>query len=594
MAQAALGESRTVRLDLRLISTFIAVLNRGARPSPRQWPWLAGFLFFLTLLGGCWYPNSGPLSPKVSKQSSPPAGEPTLISLVDVAQISGVDYSYPKQPRPMRTLEAFGFGCAAFDADNDGWQDVLVVAEEHPRLYRNRGDGKFENLTLASGLDAQKGTWAGCAIGDYDGDGRLDVLLTGYHVLSLYRNLGEFHFELVTHAAGLDPHDSELWSSSAGFMDLNGDQHLDLVIVNFVEFGPHVRQYCELKPGIPTGCLPRHYVPQKGEVWRNTGLGRFEPVPADSGMIETNGVGLVLAFSDINLDGQMDFYIGNDGAPSEMMLNRGGLKFENVGIISGLAHDGRGTTPASMGSDWGDYDRDGQLDLAVSNFQDSGFLVYHNLRDNQFFDSSTGTGLAAATKNRLGFGTKWVDLDNDGWSDLYFVNGHVYDNVGDAVGPHVHFRQPLSLFRNQGGEQFVDVTSQMGQDVQRPLVGRGSATADFNNDGRIDLLAIDMEGPVMLLQNRSETGNHWITLDLRSAAPNVFAYGAHLTAKAGKQIWVADVSPASSYLSSSDPRVHWGLGATTKLDELTIRWPNGKTQTLKDVSGDQILKITQP
>jgi hypothetical protein len=276
-----------------------------------------------------------------------------------------------------------------------------------------------------------------------------------------------------------------------------------------------------------------------------------------------------------------------------MLLNQGDMKFENIGTGSGLAYDGRGATIASMGSDWGDYDRDGLLDLAVSNFQDAGFLVFRNLDDNQFLDSSIPTDLAIATRDRLGFGTKWVDFDNDGWVDIFFVNGHVYDNVGDAVGPHVHFRQPLSLMQNRQGQAFVDRTPQMGAEVQRPLVGRGSATADFNNDGRIDLLGIDFEGPVMLLENRSQTGNHWITLDLRAVAPNRFAYGAALTAKAGEQTWVGEVTPASSYLSSSDPRVHWGLGTAARLDELKIRWPNGKTQTLRDMKADQILRVDQ-
>jgi hypothetical protein len=546
-------------------------------------------LVLLAPLAGC--SGSGGPQVKVARQT-PEKIEPTKISFVDVAEESGLVFTYPMQPRPLRTLEAFGKGCAAFDADNDGWQDVLLVNDPLPLLFRNTGEGKFQNVTAASGLDQQKAYWTGCAIGDYDGDGLLDVLLTAYHDLALFRNLGDLHFEPVTEQTGLAAHSQKFWSSSAGFMDLDGDQHLDLVIVNFIEFGPHVQQYCELIPGVKTGCLPRKYVPQKSEVWRNTGQGRFELVPAGSGMADTNGIGLVLAFCDVNHDGRMDFYIGNDGAPSELLLNRGGMMFENIGGVAGLSCDIRGAIPAAMGSDWADFNGDGQMDLAVSNFQESGFLVYRNLGDNLFQDSSIPTGIGPATKHRLGFGTKWVDLDNDGWVDLFFVNGHVHDNVAQA-GSSAQFRQPLSIFQNRRGEDFVDLTPQLGKDVVRPLVGRGSSTADFNNDGRIDLLALDYEGPVMLLQNRTPADHHWLTLDLRSAAPNVFAYGAHLTAKAGKQTWVAELSPASSYLSSSDPRIHWGLGAATRLDELTIRWPNGKTETLKDVKVDQILKVVQ-
>jgi enediyne biosynthesis protein E4 len=559
---------------------------------PARLQLIGSFAVWLACVVGC-QPGNGQKPIPTSRTSLPAALETTRIAFADVAKHSGLVFSLPKQARPMRTLEAFGSGCAAFDGDNDGWQDVLVVADPRPVLFRNVGGGKFQDVTQSSGLAELAGHWIGCAIGDYDGDGLLDILLTGFQRLALYKNLGGMRFQLATEEAGLDPSNHGLWGSSAGFMDLDGDQYLDLVVINFIEFGPHVTQYCEPKPGVRTGCRPQQYVHQKGEIWRNTSHGRFELVPPENGMADTNGVGLVLAFSDVNHDGRMDFYIGNDGIPSDMLLNRGDMKFENIGTISGLAYDGRGAPPASMGSDWADYDRDGQLDLAISNFQDSGFLVYRNLDDNQFLDWSIPTGLATATLNRLGFGTKWVDLDNDAWVDIFFVNGHVYDNVGEAVGPHVTFRQPLSLFQNRQGQVFVDVTPQMGQEVLRPLVGRGSATADFNNDGRIDLLGIDFEGPVMLLENRSQTGSHWITLDLRAAAPNVYAYGAALTAKAGGHTWVGVVSPASSYLSSSDPRVHWGLGAATSLDELTIRWPGGKIQTLRDVKADQILRVDQ-
>jgi hypothetical protein len=192
----------------------------------------------------------------------------------------------------------------------------------------------------------------------------------------------------------------------------------------------------------------------------------------------------------------------------------------------------------------------------------------------------------------MGFGGKWIDFENDAWPDLFIVNGHVYDNVSD-FHPGVLFRQPLQLLSNDRARRFIDVAPKLGQDVCRPILGRGSATADFNNDGRVDLLAVDFEGPVMLLENRTETNNHWLTLDLRGAAPNVFAYGARAVGRAGEKLWVAEVSPASSYLSSSDPRIHWGLGEMSRLDSLTIRWPSGAVQMLSDVQADQIMQIVQ-
>jgi hypothetical protein len=290
----------------------------------------------------------------------------------------------------------------------------------------------------------------------------------------------------------------------------------------------------------------------------------------------------------------MDFYIGNDGQqPADLLHNMGNMRFENTGAAWGLALDDTAVAVAAMGADWGDYDRDGRLDLAVSNFQDHSFIVFRNTDGNYFVDVSVRTGLARATRNRLGFGTKWTDFENDGWPDLFFVNGHVYDNASQLHGESVQLRQPALLFRNENGRKFVDLVPSLGPDVQRAMVGRGSAAADFNNDGRIDLLAVDYEGPVMLLENRTCSENHWLTLDLRALAPNTFAYGARIMGKAGDQIWLADVSPASSYLSSSDPRIHWGLGGFARLDQVVIRWPSGKTETLHDVATDRIMRIIE-
>ena len=518
---------------------------------------------------------------------------PANLSLSDVARERGLSFDWPEQPRPMTALDAFGAGCATFDADDDGWQDVLLLREPHPALFRNIDGQRFEDVTSASGLDSVPGKWTGCAIGDYNGDGLLDVFLTGYHQIALFKNSGGLRFQDVTAAAGLDPQNHGQWGASAGFMDLDDDAWLDLVVLNYVVFGPDSQKYCEYSPGVRSGCSPRSYPPERGQIWRNTGAGGFELVPDAQGMHDTHGIGLVLAFTDLEGDGRMDFYVGNDGIPADLLHNLGNMRFENVAVVAGVSTADGGAAVSSMGADWADFDRDGLPDLAVSNWQERGFVVFRALGQNLFLDCSQATDMARSTKNRLGFGTKWVDIDNDAWPDLFFVNGHVYDNSAELHGPDVPFRQPMSLFWNSRGRRFIDAGAALGVAAGRAMVGRGSATADFDNDGRVDLLAVDFEGPAILLANQTETKNHWLTLDLRGQTPNVFAYGARVAARAGEQMWLADLSPASSYLSSSDPRIHWGLGENATLDMLTIHWPSGAEETLRDVAVDQILRVVE-
>lgn len=518
---------------------------------------------------------------------------PGGLSFVDVAKDRGLVYEWPRQPRPMTALDAFGAGCAAGDFDNDGWQDILLVAQPSPLLFRNEGGQRFSNFTDESGLQSIAGHWTGCAVGDYDADGLLDLLITGYHQLRLMKNIDGRRFRDVTASAGLDPSNQGYWGASSGFMDLDGDGWLDLVILNYVIYGPDSQKYCEYSPGVISGCGPRTYPPERGQIWRSKSGQGFELVPESRGMQHTHGVGLVLAFTDLDDDGRQDFYIGNDGVTADLMSNRGKLEFENIAVVAGVATSDNGGAVSAMGADWGDYNRDGRLDLAVTNWQGDSFVLFQNLGNQLFVDSARQTDLARTTKNRLGFGTKWIDFENDGWPDLFFVNGHVYDNSAEIHGSSVPFRQPMCLYWNDHGRKFFDIVPRLGADVQRTMVGRGSATIDFNNDGRVDLLAIDYEGPTVLLENKTDTSNHWLKLDLRGKAPNTFAHGARVSGKSGDRIWIAEVSPASSYLSSSDPRIHWGMGQLTQLDSLTIRWPSGITQTLNDVPVDQILRINE-
>ena len=571
-------------------------------------------------------------TPVTSVTPTHPTIETGGVHFAEVAQERGLQYVWPQQPRPMRSPEAFGCGCATFDYDNDGLQDVLLVARPHAQLYHN-GGSQFDDVTATSGLvsaevdstdvavnnldvepegadrirDGSRSTgdrdsrWTGVAVGDFDGDGWLDVLLTGIHRLALFRNDGGRTFVEVTTQAGLDLSNHGHWGSSAGFMDLDGDAHLDLVILNYVVFGPDSKQYCELTRGMRSGCPPKEYPPEFGEIWHNTGHGGFELVPESAGMKDTNGVALVLAFSDVDDDNKQDFYIGNDGTRAEFMYNLGGMQFKNIGAEFGCAVGHTMAPMAAMGADWADFDRDGLLDLTVTDFQDNCFALFRHdiyvnkgngLRTHLLTEVGNQTGIRLATCNRLGFGAKWLDMDNDGWPDICCVNGHVYDNAGE-LNAGESLRQATMLFRNESGRRFVDLVPVLDPALAKLIVGRGSATADFNNDGRVDVLIVDYEGPPLLFENRSLTENHWIKFDLRGTGPNTFAYGARITARAGNEIWISEVSPASSYLSSSDPRIHFGLGNLTVLETVTIRWPSGAVEELRDVQTDQIVRVVE-
>lgn len=511
----------------------------------------------------------------------------------DVAGERGVTLRREPRPYPLTILDSFGTGCAAWDANDDGWADLLFVGAPHPVLYLNDGTGHFRDVTPASGLADEVGEWTGCAVGDWSGDGRLDLLVTGHRRLALYRNLGEGRFEQVTAAAGLAADNDGHWGASAGFMDLDGDQWLDLVLTQYVAFGPQSRQHCEYRPGVKTGCTPSEYPPERPRVWRNTGEGQFQEVTPAAGFDQSAGAGMVLAFGDVDDDGRPDVYLGNDGRPADLLHNLGGLTFENLGLVAGVAVTEATTSMAAMGADWGDFDRDGHLDLAVTNFQKQGFALYRRTGAVLYADVAARTGLAELTRSRLGFGVQWLEFDNDGWPDLACANGHVYDNAPALEGAGSSYRQPLSLLRNLEGKRFVDVVGRQPEAVRQPLVGRGLVRTDFNRDGRLDLVAVDHEGTPRLLENTTPATGHWLQLELRGKSPNRLAYGARVIGRVADRVWVSELSPASSYLSSSDPVIHWGLGAVPQLDEVTVRWPMGETQTWRNITANQRLRLEQ-
>jgi hypothetical protein len=502
------------------------------------------------------------------------ASRSTGIRFADVAKARGIELR--PSPKPLHSMSLSG-GCALADFDDDGWLDVLLVDRPHPWLYGNTGRGAFRDLTTSSGLASLTGTWTGCAVGDYDGDGLLDLVLTGRECLALLHSTSNGSFDDVTIQAGLDPKNHSRLGSSAGWMDLDSDGWLDLVILNYVVFGANSQIAEEAF----------------GELWRNDWHGGFHLVGPSQCFQDTNGAALSLAFSDVDDDGKTDFFIGNDGAKADFMCNKGQMSFKNVGIEIGVSVGHNFMPMAALGADWADFDRNGQLDLTVTDpshnefalFRHDVFKMSNGGRSHSFQELGMSKGILGATAGQTGIGAKWLDMDNDGWPDLCYTNVDLSSNASA--------RQPISLSHNRLGQQFVDLAPSLSDNVRRPIVGRGSAAGDFNNDGRIDLLIVDDQGPPMLLMNRTRNDNHWITLDLRGRAPNVFAYGAKVTARAGRHVWVSEVSPASSYLSSSDPRIHWGLGTIDCLDTVTIRWPSGAIDDLHDVAVDRVLRVVE-
>ncbi len=533
-------------------------------------------------------------------RSNPAAGAREIegIRFTNVATQAGLQFGWPVNPkRPLRNLDTFGCGCAFLDFDSDGWLDILLVGEPRCALFRNDRRGRFTDISAETGLNQHLATWKGCAVGDYDGDGYPDLLLTAFRGLRLLRNDGGKALADVTLRTGLPADNRNRWGSGAGFMDLDADRDLDLVTLNYVVFNEATPQFCQTAPGVMSGCPPQTYRPEYGVLWQNVG-GTYRDATRAAGFRKTHGKGLVVGFCDYDADGRIDFYVGNDGTPADLMRNLGGLRFENVGQETGTAF---GIIPgqpiAAMGVDWADADRDGNLDFAVSAFENEAYCLYLNEGGGFFRNATDEVGLTGPTMRPLGFGTNFLDADNDGYPELFFANGHVYDNVAEFT-PGATFRQPMMLFRNErgtaGARRFTDLAPRLGGEWTRPLLGRGSARGDFDNDGRTDLLVVDYEGEPLLLRNESPARNHWLAIAAKGRGGNRLGYGLRATARCGGETWIGELSPSSSYLSTSEPRIHLGLGGTTRLDTVELRWPSGRRQRLRDVPVDRLLTVTEP
>lgn len=503
-------------------------------------------------------------------------------------------------------IETMGPGVALFDYDNDGRLDIFVVngaplkdptakgtvpektgPKYWNRLYHQKLDGTFEDVTEKAGLQGA-GYGMGVAVGDYDNDGYEDLYVTGYGGNKLYHNNGDGTFTDVAEKAGVG---AGGWSTSAAWIDLDGDGLLDLVVLRYVQWDFDDLWCGEHKEGYRAYCHPDFFKPIAPLVYHNDGNGHFSEVSEKTGIAKP-GKGLGITLADYDRDGRTDIFVANDSMPEFLYHNKGGGKFEEVGLISGVAVDGEGHTYAGMGADFADYNNDGLPDLVVTDLANQMYAVYRNNGDATFSYESYPSGVGRMTMTHSGWGVRFMDCDNDGWKDLLIAQGHDLDTI-ELTSPNLRYREPMLLAKNTG-HGFADVSADAGSVFREAWVGRGMAIGDIDNDGRLDAVVTTNDGPLYVLHNETVTTNHWLILKLVGHKSNRDAIGAEVTVTTIKGLQLQTVTTASSYLSSSDKRVHFGLGEETLAQTIEIRWPTGIRQTLKNVLANQILQVDEP
>jgi hypothetical protein len=527
-------------------------------------------------------------------------------NFVDVTARDGVDFIH-QAPHSSRKylLETMGSGVALFDYDNDGRLDLyLVNGAPFPdfvpertipqktgpkywnRLYHQKPDGTFEDVTVKAGLQGV-GYGMGVAVGDYDNDGYEDLYVTALGGNHLYHNNGNGTFTDVTKKAGVG---GSGWSTSAAWVDLDGDGYLDLVVLRYIQWdwndvwcGPRDnRGYCH----------PDVFQPISMLVYHNDGDGTFTEEAHRVGLDKPEK-GLGIAIADYDRDGHPDIFVANDSMEESLFHNKGNGTFEEVGLESGVALDGDGRTFAGMGVDFSDYNNDGWPDLAIGDLANQMYALYRNNGDGTFSYDSYATGISGVTQLHSGWGLRFMDYDNDGWKDLLIAQGHDLDTVEKSF-PDLRYREPPMLLRNVEGKRFVNIGPVSGEVFRQRWVGRGLAIGDIDNDGRLDAVITENGGPAHILMNRTPTGNHWIGFKLVGHRSNRDGIGAVIRIDRSKGSQWYTVTTASSYLSSSDVRAHFGLGSDTMVRTVEIRWPSSIVQTLHDVKGDKYLTVNEP
>ena len=500
-------------------------------------------------------------------------------------------------------------GVGLIDFDGDGWLDVYVVqggpfpppgpaflAVEGPgpnarpargdRLFRNCGDGTFEDVTESTGLPGtSQGYGHGVAVGDYDNDGRADLFVTRWRSYALYRNRGDGTFEDVTGATGLGG--DRDWPTSAAFADLDNDGDLDLYVCHYLKWNAEHPRLCQNTARTAyTSCDPLESEALPDHVFRNDG-GRFTDVTDRSGIVDRDGRGFGVVAVDVDDDNRMDLFIANDRSANYLFRNKGEFKFEEQGLIAGVACNAHGSNQAGMGVAADDLDGDGRPELAVTNFFDESTTLFRNLGGGQFADHTAAVGLAAPSRDRLGFGIAFLDVNNDGRLDLMTANGHVND-----YRPKVPYAMPVQLLIGGQGGWLTDVTARAGPPFLVPHLGRGLAIGDLDNDGRVDALVVAVNEPMVYLHNRT-SGGHFLTIALQGTTSNRDGVGARVIVEAAGSRWVSQRQGGGSFLSASDARLHFGLGAATRIDRLEVRWPSGRVDSFQNLDADKEYRLRE-
>jgi hypothetical protein len=588
-----------------LIPTIIVAKDKGTASATLAVVLLRNVILLILCISCASVPSRA----QPTKKGSPPPSStftgPAAVEFANIFAASKIKFTLKNSVSPQRySIETMAGGVAVLDYNNDGLPDIFFTngaaipslqktnSTYWNRLYRNNGDGTFTDVTESAGLKGV-GYSMGVGAGDYDNDGFVDLYVAGVNQNQLFHNNGDGTFTDVTAKAGVPgttPKLGKTWAVAAGWFDYNNDGLLDLFVVNYLNYDIRTAALCSVQ-GLPTYCAPGNFQGTPNILYRNNGDGTFTDVSEQSHISQYIGKGMGVAFADYDGDGRTDIFVSNDTFQNFLLHNNGDGTFTDVALLAGVAYNENGKTVAGMGADFRDVDNDGKPDIFHTTMFGDSFPFYRNLGNGQFEDVTTATGLTSLTTRLTAWGVGIFDFDNDGYKDLFTANAAILDNSMEVE--HRPYALPNGLLRNKGNLAFESIGSKAGAAFAQPAAHRGASFGDLNNDGRIDAVVSVLNGPPELWINRSRNENHWIVLNLIGVKSNRDGLGTKVKITTAHGSQFNEATTAVGYNSSSDKRVHFGLGDTAKIDSIELSWPSGITQVLKNVKADQVLTIRE-